>query len=47
MSSQSVFSLIPQSMSSIADVKTLLCCVDGRKFCCGNDDERFITYIGL
>ncbi|KAL5505481.1 hypothetical protein EMCRGX_G006918 [Ephydatia muelleri] len=43
MSSQSVFSLIPQSMSSIADVKTLLCCVDGCKFCCGNDDD--VTYI--
>ncbi|KAL5510548.1 hypothetical protein EMCRGX_G006110 [Ephydatia muelleri] len=45
MSSVLTFSQVPQHLTSLADVKTLLDLVHSCHVCCGNGDERFMDYI--
>ena len=45
MSSVLTFSQVPQHLTSLADVKTLLDLVHSCHVYCGNGDERFMDYI--
>ena len=40
-----LFSHLPHRMSSVDDIKLLLQYIDRCQLCCGNNDDRFLTYI--